>query len=290
MMHDYVIADLRIRSEVDLVAIGLRGFRPFEVESSASDAECTLRINCNMNREALGAEETLATSYLAEADAEGCFIRCSKGYIYSVARNEEILFHIDTATGVVETNITINSNIDIAILRFGLWVMFGVVLSANNAIAIHSSAVVADGRCALFLGESGTGKSTHTRLWMKYIDSARLLNDDSPIIRIIDGEARVYGSPWSGKTPCYKNESHPIAGLCRLEQAPCNKIHSLPTILAIGAILPSCPPVFAHDVTLQDMICDTVGRLLRTTRVYRLECLPNEDAARLSHKTIFANE
>lgn len=290
MMHDYVIADLRIRSEVDLVAIGLRGFRPFEVESSASDAECTLRINRNINREALGAEETLATSYLAEADAEGCFIRSSKGYIYSVARNEEILFHIDTATGVVETNITLNSNIDIAILRFGLWVMFGVVLSANNAIAIHSSAVVADGRCALFLGESGTGKSTHTRLWMKYIDSAKLLNDDSPIIRIIDGEVRVYGSPWSGKTPCYKNESHPIAGLCRLEQAPYNKIHRLPTILAIGAILPSCPPVFAHDVTLQDMICDTVGRLLRTTRAYRLECLPNEDAARLSHKTIFANE
>lgn len=290
MMHDYVIADLRIRSEVDLVAIGLRGFRPFEVESSASDAECTLCINRNMNREALGAEETLATSYLAEADAEGCFIRCSKGYIYSVARNEEILFHIDTATGVVETNITLNSNIDIAILRFGLWVMFGVLLSANNAIAIHSSAVVADGRCALFLGESGTGKSTHTRLWVENIDSARLLNDDSPIIRIIDGEVRVYGSPWSGKTPCYKNESHPIAGLCRLEQAPYNKIHRLPTILAIGAILPSCPPVFAHDVTLQDMICDTVGRLLRTTRVYRLECLPNEDAARLSHKTIFANE
>lgn len=290
MMHDYVIADLRISSEVDLVAIGLRGFRPFEVESSASDAECTLRINCNMNREALGAEETLATSYLAEADAEGCFIRCSKGYIYSVARNEEILFHIDTATGVVETNITLNSNIDIAILRFGLWVMFGVVLSANNAIAIHSSAVVADGRCALFLGESGTGKSTHTRLWVENIDGAKLLNDDSPIIRIIDGEVRVYGSPWSGKMPCYKNESHPIAGLCRLEQAPYNKIHCLPTILAIGAILPSCPPVFAHDVTLQDMICDTVGRLLRTTRAYRLECLPNEDAARLSHKTIFANE
>ena len=290
MMHDYVIADLRISSEVDLVAIGLRGFSPFEVESSASDAECTLRINRNMNRESLGAEETLATSYLAEADAEGCFIRCSKGYIYSVARNEEILFHIDTATGVVETNITLNSNIDIAILRFGLWVMFGVVLSANNAIAIHSSAVVADGRCALFLGESGTGKSTHTCLWMKYIDGAKLLNDDSPIIRIIDGEVRVYGSPWSGKTPCYKNESYPIAGLCRLEQAPYNKIHRLPTILAIGAILPSCPPVFAHDVTLQDMICDTVGRLLRTTRAYRLECLPNEDAARLSYKTIFANE
>ena len=290
MMHDYVIADLRIRSEVDLVAIGLRGFRPFEVESSASDAECTLRINRAISRESLDAEEALATSYLAEADAEGCFIRCSKGYIYSVARNEEILFHIDTATGVVETNITLNSNIDIAILRFGLWVMFGVVLSANNAIAIHSSAVVADGRCALFLGESGTGKSTHTRLWVENIDSARLLNDDSPIIRIIDGEVRVYGSPWSGKTPCYKNESHPIAGLCRLEQAPYNKIHCLPTILAIGAILPSCPPVFAHDVTLQDMICDTVGRLLRTTRTYRLECLPNEDAARLSHKTIFANE
>ena len=97
-------------------------------------------------------------------------------------------------------------------------------------------------------------------------------------------------SAMSGKTPCYKRESYPLAGLCRLEQAPYNKIETLATIPAIGALLPSCPPIFAHDEVLQDRICTTVGRILRKVRAYRLACLPDEAAAQISYKTIVAND
>lgn len=294
MMYDYIIAGLRLRSDINLVEYGLRGFLPFEVELSDSPADCTLRLNTLMNKQALCVGDILATSYVAEADADSSFSRSASGYLYSIQRRvdgaTETLFHIDIATGCVETNINTIDNIDISILRFGIWVMFGVVLTENKAIAIHSSVIVSDNKCALFLGESGTGKSTHTRLWLKHIDGARLLNDDSPIIRIVDGEVLAYGSPWSGKTPCYKNEAYPVAGFCRLAQAPYNAIYRLPTIMAIGAILPSCPPMFAYDDRLQDMICRTVGDVLRTVSVYRLECLPDEAAALLSYKTIMGDE
>lgn len=293
-MYEYIIADLRLRSYINLVECGLRGFLPFEVEATNNDADLTLRLNSEMDKEALCVGDVLSTSYVAEADADSSFARSATGYLYSIKRRvegaTETLFHIDRATGCVETNIDTRDIIDVSILRFGIWVMFGVVLSENMGIAIHSSVVVSNGRCALFLGESGTGKSTHTRLWIKHIEGARLLNDDSPIVRIVDGDVRVYGSPWSGKTPCYKNESYPIAGFCRLVQAPYNAIHRLPTIMAIGAILPSCPPIFAHDEILQDMICRTVGDILRVSPVYRLECLPDEAAAQLSCKTIMGNE
>lgn len=86
-------------------------------------------------------------------------------------------------------------------MRFGLWIMFGIAISPE-AIAIHSSTIECEGRAVLFLGESGTGKSTHTRLWQEHIPGARLLNDDSPIIRMYQGQATAFGSPWSGKTPC----------------------------------------------------------------------------------------
>ena len=80
----------------------------------------------------------------------------------------------------------------------------------------------------LFLGHSGTGKSTHARQWLAAFDDAWLLNDDNPIVRVMeDGEVRVYGSPWSGKTPCYNNAYARVRGIVKLSQAPHNKIRTV---------------------------------------------------------------
>ena len=293
-MYDYLIADIRLRCDKDLVSMGLRGFAPFAIESSESEAHCTMHFVDSIDVDTLGSLRTLSESYIADSDSDSAFYATTNGYLYSIVSRREnqqpALFYINSATNEAITDIKPTDNISLAVLRFGIWVMFGTVLLKHNAAAIHSSVIVADGRGVLFLGESGTGKSTHTRLWRENIEGARLLNDDSPIVRIVDGEVRVYGSPWSGKTPCYKNEAYPMAGLCRLSQAPHNRITRLSNLMAIGALLPSCPPIFAHDTALQDMICRTVGDIVRGTRSYHLECLPNKEAAELSYNTIICNE
>ena len=156
-----------------------------------------------------------------------------------------------------------------------------------GTVAIHTSTICYQGKVVLFLGESGTGKSTHTRLWRENIEGAVLLNDDSPILRIIDGKPWVYGSPWSGKTPCYKNESYPLAACVRLSQAPFNKIEQLNVAQGYGALHPSCPPCFAYDDALYDSISGTLSNLLSNVPVYHLSCLPDAAAARLSCETIF---
>lgn len=292
-MYDYLIADIRLRSEKDLVEMGIRGFKPFATEYS-EDAECTLRFVDTIDVAALGNLRTLSESYIAESDSDSSFYATEEGYLYSIISRHEsqqpALFYINSTTNEVITDIKPSDALSLAILRFGIWVMFGTVILKHNAVAIHSSVIVAEDRGVLFLGESGTGKSTHTRLWRENIEGARLLNDDSPIVRIVDGEVRVYGSPWSGKTPCYKSEAYPMAGLCRLSQAPHNRIKRLSNLMAIGALLPSCPPIFAHDSALQDMICATVGDIVRGTKSYHLECLPNKEAAELSYNTIIRNE
>ena len=291
-MYDYLIADIRLRSDKDLVEMGLRGFKPFATEC-VGEAACTMRFVDKIETTSLGKLSTLSESYIADSDSDSAFYATERGYLYSIVSRGEnqlpALFYIDSSTNEVITDIKPSDNISLAVLRFGIWVMFGTVILKYNAVAIHSSVIVADGRGVLFLGESGTGKSTHTRLWRENIEGARLLNDDSPIVRIADGEVRVYGSPWSGKTPCYKNEVYPMAGLCRLSQAPHNRITRLSNLMAIGALLPSCPPIFAHDTALQDMICKTVGDIVRGTRGYHLECLPNKEAAELSYNTIICN-
>lgn len=289
--YDYIIADVRLRSECDLVALGLRGFAPFAAEAKG-DADCLFASTEEMKSYDMLSIKKLSESYLAEADAEGVLYKTTDGYLYRITpcgdKGRVTEFAIDTTTMRMTTNI-FEGDVDVAILRFGLWILFGVVLASHNAIAIHSSAIECEGRVVLFLGESGTGKSTHTRLWREHIAGARLLNDDSPIVRLVDGKAIIYGSPWSGKTPCYKNLSYPIAAFCRLSQAPHNAISRLSTIAAIGAVLPSTPPQFAHDGSLQDSICSTLGELLRRVPAYHLACLPNSEAAQLSYKTMINN-
>lgn len=173
------------------------------------------------------------------------------------------------------------------LLRFGFWVAYNISFAMQRTIAIHASVITCNGKAVLFLGESGTGKSTHTRIWCEYISGAVLLNDDSPVVRITEGYPLVSGSPWSGKTPCYKNEAYPLIALVRLKQAPYNRISELSVLRALGAVYPSCPPELMGDVELSDAICMTISDVLQRVPVYILECLPDPDAAGLVYQTIF---
>lgn len=171
--------------------------------------------------------------------------------------------------------------------RFLLWMAFGVASAAFDSVAIHSSVIVFKGKTVLFLGESGTGKSTHTQLWLKHIPGCKLLNDDSPIVRIVEDEPICFGSPWSGKTPCFVNESYPLAAIARLQQSPANHMARLSKIESFTALYPSCPPSFIADSKLTDHVCNTLSAIIGKVPVYQLDCLPDADAARLSCSTIF---
>ena len=289
---DYRIADFLLRTEgphCDIVACGVLGFKPFEVETDiAAEPTMVLKMDSPINDKVYPNLKSIHAFEFEQDYAKGELMRYDNGYFFMIER-EQTTFVLakEDGSNIVESNLGTLAEVDPSILRFGLWIMFGIVVAPLGAIAIHSSVIVKDHQAVLCLGESGTGKSTHTRLWRENIEEARLLNDDSPIIRMIDGKCIVYGSPWSGKTPCYVNKCVPARALMRLSQAPYNKIHRLPALSAIGAILPSCPPAFAYDNALQDYICNTVSDIISCTPVYHLECLPDAAAAELSYSTIF---
>ena len=177
--------------------------------------------------------------------------------------------------------------VDPMMLRFALWMAVGMLSCSSNMVLIHSSCVVHQGKAVLCLGESGTGKSTHTRLWLKYIPDSHLLNDDSPVLAFENGEAVVYGSPWSGKTHHYHQLRFPLAAAIRLSQAPYNKIHRLSTLEAFSSLHPSFPPALAQDEKFQDMMVSMLSDVLTVAPVFHLECLPDEAAAWTSHDAIF---
>lgn len=168
-----------------------------------------------------------------------------------------------------------------------LMMIYTFATAERGTLMVHASVIRYEGRGYLFLGKSGTGKSTHTRLWLKHIEGSRLLNDDNPVVALDPktGEATVYGTPWSGKTPCYLNESVPVGAFVRLEQAPANDISRLTATHAFAALLPSCS-CFKQDTAIYKGIIDTVTRIATRIPVCHLKCLPDEAAARLSMQTV----
>lgn len=289
---DYIVAQYLIRTEgdhSDIVQQGVKGFTPFAVEyQSECKADMLLRTDVELSISDFEQVEEL-TAFDFEAEYAEChFCRYAEGFLFWMKKGDYVNIYVKRdGSNEVVTNSGCNGAVEVSLLRFGLWIMFGICIAPLGAIAIHSSVLVKDEGAVLCLGESGTGKSTHTRLWREHIEGTQLLNDDSPIIRIVDGVPTAFGSPWSGKTPCYRNLHYPIRGFIRLSQAPHNKIRPLSVLNAIGALLPSCPPAFAYDDTLQDCICDTLSKMIGSVPVYHLECLPDADAARLSYNTIY---
>lgn len=174
--------------------------------------------------------------------------------------------------------------------RYGIdnsiMISYAFCMANHGAILMHSSVPVKDDRGYLFQGKSGTGKSTHCELWLKHIEGTERINDDNPVVRVMaDGEAWVFGSPWSGKTPIYKNVGYPIQGFLRLHQAPHNKIRQMSKLEGFASVLSSCSTMI-WDKLSYNAICDNISKIVSTVGCFDLECLPDRDAAVLSYTTM----
>lgn len=166
-----------------------------------------------------------------------------------------------------------------------LMVMYALATAGSGTALFHSAIVSQGGHGYMFLGKSGTGKSTHARLWLRHVEGAELVNDDNPVVRLQPDGAWVYGSPWSGKTPCYRNVAVPLGGIVLLSQAPYNKIARLGGVQAYAALVPSISGK-RWDRAVADGLHATENALAMGVKVWHLECLPDEEAARLCFETV----
>lgn len=186
-----------------------------------------------------------------------------------------------------DVHCALNGNFDMR--RFGLnnvmMLTYAFAGSLHDTLLIHASLVRHQGYGYAFIAKSGTGKSTHTSLWMRYIPDCDLMNDDNPVIRVIDGKPYIYGSPWSGKTPCYRNVKAPLGAITRIDRAPANSIERLRPVEAFTSVLPSCSSM-KWDKRLYRSLGDTITRIIETTPIYILHCLPDKEAAEICHKEI----
>jgi len=167
-----------------------------------------------------------------------------------------------------------------------MMLLYALSTACMGTLLMHASVTMHAGKGYLFLGKSGTGKSTHSQLWINNIDGCELLNDDNPVLKVEnDGSVRVYGSPWSGKTPCYRNLDVPVGAIVDLHQAKKNEIKRLPLFESYVAVYASFSGYrFIKD--LSDGFHATNEKIVTTVPCYSLNCLPDAEAAWLCFNTV----
>lgn len=183
-------------------------------------------------------------------------------------------------------NITVTTRGSDEQKKFGInnamMLIYTICTAQHDTLLIHSSVVENGGKAYMFLGKSGQGKSTHSDMWVKYINGSTLINDDNPVIRIApDGTPTVYGSPWSGKRPIYKNVQYPIGGFAAIEQEKENCIKREDIPVAFGIMLSSISTM-KFDKNIHIKICSTISKILGRIPVHTLYCRPDEEAAQVS--------
>ncbi len=288
----YTIADLCIKitfvgnknNENDLFP----SFRVFRTDAPSSEILFSLTVDDDLRpinkkyRENIGTFDTGNGDTVVDAVSDGGY----QFIIKDVKRRNCCLLQSNNDFSVCSCAL----NGDKAMRAFGLnnAIMMAFAFSGSfvNTLLMHASTIRQGEWGYAFTAKSGTGKSTHTSLWMQSIPGCDLMNDDNPVIRIINSEAYIYGSPWSGKTPCYRNTKARLGAITKIERASENRVTKLTPTMAFSQILPSCSTM-KWDKTVFRNTCDTVIKLIELSpSTYKLECLPNKEAAILCHSTI----
>ena len=162
---------------------------------------------------------------------------------------------------------------------------FAEYLLDFDTLLVHGSAIAADGEGFLFTAHSGTGKSTHTRLWRQVLgDRAIIVNDDKPFLQLTETGVILHGSPWSGKHGLDCNLSVPLQGICILERGQENQIG----IMDAANVLPMLRKQAYQplDPEKESAYLHLVEQLSQSVALWKMACNRDPQAAVMAHETM----
>lgn len=154
-----------------------------------------------------------------------------------------------------------------------------------NAFEIHASSIVYNGTGIAFSADSGTGKSTHTGLWIKNHPGTFLLNDDKPIVRFVDNEWKIYGSPWAGTTGINKNTAVPLKAMVFIERSEVNTIRDLTTPEAIKFFFNAIAHPFNDEIT--EKVIELTSLFITHSKMCLLGCNISDEAVEVVRRHLY---
>lgn len=158
-----------------------------------------------------------------------------------------------------------------------------------DTFLFHGSAIATEGEAFLFTAKSGTGKSTHTRLWREMLgEKAIIVNDDKPLISLREEGPMIHGTPYNGKHRLSTPGAFPLKALVVLKRGQENQIHPLTpaeafTVLYQQVYRPADPEALQKTLAL-------LNQLGQQVKLYELYCNMDPSAARLSWAVLTGRE
>lgn len=165
-----------------------------------------------------------------------------------------------------------------------------VAMPQYRTLLFHGSVIAVDGEAYLFTAPSGTGKSTHTRLWREVFgERAMMVNDDKPLLQVTEaGQVIAYGTPWNGKHRLGNNIGVPLKGICILERGEENHIRPVKKEEVFQIIYQqSYRPRERKDVMLQSLaLLDCILEL----PLWKLACTISKEAVSVAYEAMSKEE
>ena len=158
------------------------------------------------------------------------------------------------------------------------------ILPSHNRILMHGASISYNEHAYLFTAPSGTGKSTHIRLWKKYLgDDVKIVNGDKPFISLED-EPVIYGSPWAGKENWHRNCKMPLKGICFVQRGTTNSIRRIEASDCLSLLFKQV--YLPADTLAAGLTLELVDMLIKKVPLYVLTCDMSEDAVRCSFEAL----
>ena len=158
-----------------------------------------------------------------------------------------------------------------------------LLVTKHQAILFHGSSIKYKDKAYVFTAVSGTGKSTHTRLLKEYLgDSVEFINDDKPILKLVDGTVYCYGSPWNGKHHVGNNVSAPLKAVCIVNRAKDNSITKIPPEIAMKTLFEQSMEFSDEDTAIN--VLNVISKIMAQASFYNLNCNMDLSAAECSYR------
>lgn len=158
------------------------------------------------------------------------------------------------------------------------------ILPSHNRILMHGASISYNENAYLFTAPSGTGKSTHIRLWKKYLgDDVKIVNGDKPFISL-ENEPMIYGSPWAGKENWHRNCKMPLKGICFVQRGTANSIRRIEASECLSLLFKQV--YLPADTLAAGLTLELVDTLIKNVPLYVLTCDMSEEAVKCSFETL----
>ena len=159
------------------------------------------------------------------------------------------------------------------------------VFPSFQRFLMHGASISYRGKAYLFTAPSGTGKSTHIRLWKRYLgDEVKIVNGDKPFISLEKDTPIIYGTPWAGKERWHRNCSEPLSGICFVQRGTTNSIRRITPEECLSLVFHQV--YIPNDSLTAGLTLELLDALLQTVPLYLLQCDMSEDAVRCSFEAL----